>query len=463
MTAPDGELLRGRYDDRRLTERLLEPMFHRGKGFTLLLAFSGLGTFVYVLAIVYTITTGVGTWGNNIPVAWGFAIINFVWWIGIGHAGTFISAILLILEQKWRTSLNRIAEGMTLVALVQAGLMPLLHLGRPWFFYWLVPYPATMGVWPQFMSTLPWDVAAIATYSFISLLFWYLGAVPDFATVRDTSVGLAKKRFYGLLSLGFRGSGRQWRHHQSAQLLLAALATPLVLSVHSIVGLDFSTTALPGWHSVIFPPYFVAGAIFSGLAMVVQLTVPIRRVYRLHDFITERHFDLIGKMMLVTGMIVTYAYLAELFMAWYSAEDFERFMALESRLFGPYAWAVWATYFCNVVAIQPLWFKKVRTNPLALFVIACFVQLGMWLERFMLVVTSLAQDFLPSSWGSYTPSVVDAAIFCGSMSCFVFLFLLMLKYVPFLPIAELKEMNRELGEKSARPADRARVEGEVLA
>src|SRR5512142_821191 len=295
MTVAGTELLPGEWTDRSLTERLFGVMFRRSRGWAVLLAATGLGTVALVLAVGYTVITGIGVWGNNIPVAWAFAITNFVWWIGIGHAGTFISAILLLLEQKWRTSLNRIAEGMTLIALVQAGLMPLLHLGRPWFFYWLVPYPATMGVWPQFMSTLPWDVAAVSTYTIISVLFWYLGAIPDFAIVRDQANGRTKRRIYGVLALGWRGSSNQWRHFQSAQLLLAGLATPLVLSVHSIVSLDFATSLLPGWHSILFPPYFVAGAIFSGFAMVVQLTIPVRHFYGLKGVITERHLDLMAK------------------------------------------------------------------------------------------------------------------------------------------------------------------------
>ncbi len=444
MTVAESELLGGRWTDRSLTERLSGVMFRRSRRLDWLLVGTGLGTVVLFAAVLYTFTTGIGVWGNNIPVAWGFAITNFVWWIGIGHAGTFISAILLLLEQKWRTSLNRLAEGMTLFALVQAGLMPLLHLGRPWFFYWLIPYPATMQVWPQFMSTLTWDVAAVSTYTLISILFWYLGAIPDFAIVRDRADTLRKRRIYGVLALGWRGSANQWRHYQSAQLLLAGLATPLVLSVHSIVSLDFAISVLPGWHSILFPPYFVAGAIFSGFAMVVQLAVPIRRFYRLDNVITKRHLDLIAKLMLITGMIVAYSYIAEHCMAWYSADDYDRAMTFQVRPTGPFAWTFWVTIFCNVVAIQPLWFKRVRRNPWALFAIACLVQVGMWMERFMLIVTAQHRDFLPSSWDMFTPSVIDGAILGGSICFFLFLFILMLRYVPFIPIQETKEMHREL-------------------
>jgi molybdopterin-containing oxidoreductase family membrane subunit len=444
MAIAETELLVGTWTDRSLTDRISSVMFRGGRAWNIMLALTGCGAVMLLLAVGYTVVTGIGVWGNNIPVAWAFAITNFVWWIGIGHAGTFISAILLILEQKWRTSLNRIAEGMTLIALVQAGLMPLLHLGRPWFFYWLIPYPSTMDVWPQFMSTLPWDVAAVSTYAIISILFWYLGAVPDFAVVRDKARGLGTRRVYGVLALGWRGSANQWRHFRSAQLLLAGLATPLVLSVHSIVSLDFAISVLPGWHSVLFPPYFVAGAIFSGFAMVVQLTVPVRHVYGLQNVITERHLDLIAKLILLTGMLVTYSYVCEGFINWYSGDEFERYMAFRVRMTGPLAWTFWVTIFCNVVAIQPLWFRKVRRNPWALFCVACFVQLGMWMERFMLIVTAQHRDFLPSSWGGYKPSLIDGAILGGSICFFLFLFLLMLRYVPFIPIQETKETHREL-------------------
>ncbi len=456
MTMADSQLLQGTWTDRSLTDRLFGVMFRGSRGRTSLVWVTGLGTLMLFLAVGYTVLTGIGVWGNNIPVAWAFAITNFVWWIGIGHAGTFISAILLLLEQKWRTSLNRIAEGMTLIALVQAGLMPLLHLGRPWFFYWLVPYPATMKVWPQFMSTLPWDVAAVSTYTIISVLFWYLGAIPDFAIVRDHAKGIRKRQIYGVLALGWRGSSNQWRHYRSAQLLLGGLATPLVLSVHSIVSLDFAISILPGWHSILFPPYFVAGAIFSGFAMVVQLTVPVRHLYGLKNIITERHLELMAKLMLLTGMIVAYSYLSETFISWYSADEYERYLTFHVRATGPLAWTYWTTIFCNVVAVQPLWFKRVRRSPLGLFVVACFVQLGMWMERFMLIVTAQHRDFLPSSWGQYKPSIVDGAILGGSICFFLFLFLQMLRYVPFVAIQESKETHKELLEEQSNHA-----EGEV--
>ncbi|HVW27463.1 MAG TPA: NrfD/PsrC family molybdoenzyme membrane anchor subunit [Polyangiaceae bacterium] len=444
MTSRDAELLGAPFDNTSITDRLLEPVFKPSPIISLLLIPTGLGVLMLLSAVGYTFLAGIGLWGNNIPVAWAFAIINFVWWIGIGHAGTFISAILLLLEQKWRTSLNRVAEGMTLFALVQAGLMPILHLGRPWFFYWLVPYPSEMKVWPQFISTLTWDVAAVSTYTLVSILFWYLGLIPDLASARDRATSLRAKRAYGFFALGWRNSARQWRHYRIAQLLLGGLATPLVLSVHSIVSMDFAIAKLPGWHSTIFPPYFVAGAIFSGFAMVVTLLLPLRRIYRLHHVITSRHLDLLAKMILVTGLIVTYSYIAEIFTSWWSGDPFERHMALVTRPLGPYAPVYWLLIFCNCVVPQTLWFRKIRTNALALWIVALFVQIGMWTERFILIVTSEHQDFLPSSWQMYYPSLIDGAILFGTICFFIFLFLLMVRFIPFMPIAEQKEILHEL-------------------
>jgi molybdopterin-containing oxidoreductase family membrane subunit len=455
------ELLPGSYDNRTLTDRLLAPITSPPRFLTLLMIPAAFGTLALFGAVAYTFLVGIGAWGNNIPVAWAFAIINFVWWIGIGHAGTFISAVLLLLEQRWRTSLNRIAEGMTLFALVQAGLMPLLHLGRPWFFYWLIPYPATMELWPQFMSTLTWDVAAVTTYTLVSILFFYLGLIPDLAAARDRAKTLRRRRAYGLFALGWRGSARHWRHYRTAQLLLAGLATPLVLSVHSIVSMDFAIAKLPGWHSTIFPPYFVAGAIFSGFAMVVTLVVPLRRVYRLEGIITVRHLDLMAKMILLTGLIVSYSYVSEAFIAWQSGDTFERHITFVTRPLGPFAPVYWLMLACNVVVPQSLWFSRVRKTPLALWIVALFVQVGMWTERFVLIVTSQHQDYLPSSWENYTPSLIDGTLFFGTVSFFVLLFLAMLRFVPFLPIAEQKELlhaskrERTLSPKEAgdvRPA-----------
>ncbi len=455
MVPADNELIEGRFTDASLTDRLLSPLAVRSKAFRPLFVVLGLGALMEFAAIGYTFLTGIGTWGNNIPVAWAFAITNFVWWIGIGHAGTFISAILLLLEQRWRTSLNRLAEGMTLFALVQAATFPLLHMGRPWFFYWLIPYPATMGVWPQFISTLTWDVAAVTTYTIVSVLFFYLGLIPDLATARDRARSRTRRTVYGLFALGWRGSGKHWRHYRSAQLLLAGLATPLVLSVHSIVSMDFAIAKLPGWHSPIFPPYFVAGAIFSGFAMVITLIVPLRRFFHMEDVITKRHLDLMAKLMLLTGLIVAYSYASELYVAWYSGDPYERWMAFHTRMRGPFAFAYWTVIACNVVAPATLWFRGVRTNAWWLWVVSLVVQVGMWGERFMLIVTSLSQDYLPSSWDLYVPTVIDGAILFGTISFFLFLFLAMLRFVPWLPIAESKELLQELERAHATAGEEA--------
>src|SRR5438094_872400 len=349
-------------------------------------------------AIGYLLVVGVGIWGVNVPVAWGLAIVNFVWWIGIGHAGTLISAILLLLHQKWRTSINRFAEAMTLFAVACAGLFPLLHLGRPWFFYWLLPYPNTMAVWPQWRSPLVWDVFAVLTYFTVSLLFWYIGLIPDLATLRDRSASRVGRVIYGILAMGWRGSARHWHRYEVAYLLLAGLATPLVVSVHTVVSFDFAVSILPGWHTTIFPPYFVAGALFAGFAMVLTLAIPVRAMYGLQDFITMRHLQNMAKILLVTGLMVVYGYAIEGFMAWYSGNVYERAVAI-NRLFGPYAWLYYLLWICNFAAPQLFWFKRFRTSIPALFVVAMFVNVGMWLERFIIVVTSLNHDFLPSSWG----------------------------------------------------------------
>ncbi|MBX3187870.1 MAG: polysulfide reductase NrfD [Labilithrix sp.] len=407
------------------------------------LAVTLLGSIVLFVAMAYTMTTGIGVWGNNIPIAWAFGITNFVWWIGIGHAGTFISAFLLLLEQKWRTSINRFAEAMTLFAVIQAAFFPLLHLGRPWFFYWLVPYPSTMTVWPQFRSALPWDVVAIATYFTISLLFWYLGLVPDLATMRDRAPERWRRRVYAVFALGWYGSAPNWHRWRIAYGLLGGVATPLVVSVHSIVSSDFAISLLPGWHSTIFPPYFVAGAIYSGFAMVLTLMVPARRLYRLERIITTRHLDAMAKLLLVTGLIVTFSYVVEIWSAWYSADVFEMATYLSVRPFGPYAWLFWIVIACNCGAPQLLWSARVRRSPTLLFALSIFIQIGMWAERFVLIVTSQHRDFLPSSWGLYVPSVVDYALLFGTIAFFLFLFLLFLRFVPFIPIAELKELGRE--------------------
>jgi Ni/Fe-hydrogenase subunit HybB-like protein len=403
------------------------------------------------MAITYLLLKGVGIWGVNIPVGWGFAIVNFVWWIGIGHAGTLISAILLLLHQKWRQSINRFAEAMTLFAVACAGVFPLLHLGRPWLAYWLIPYPNTMTVWPQFRSPLVWDVFAVTTYLTVSLLFWYVGLVPDLATLRDRAHSKIGRVIYGIMSLGWRGSARHWARYEVAYLLLAGLATPLVVSVHTVVSFDFAIAIVPGWHTTIFPPYFVAGAIYSGFAMVLTLAIPIRAVYGLQDFVTMRHLENMAKVMLATGLIVAYGYIIEAFMSFYSADTFERFMTL-NRMLGPYRGAYWALILTNVIIPQSLWFKRVRTSVIPLFLVALVVNTGMWLERFVIVVTSLHRDFNPSSWGMYYPTMWDWAVFLGTIGLFSTLLFLFIRLLPMISIFEMRGLlpQAQVGREAER-------------
>ena len=403
---------------------------------------------VFLYATAYLFAIGVGIWGINIPVAWGFAITNFVWWIGIGHAGTLISAILLLMRLHWRTSIARFAEAMTLFAVANAGLFPLLHLGRPWRFYYLIPYPNFMGLWPQFRSPLIWDFFAVVTYFTVSLIFWYVGMVPDLATIRDRAKTRLSQLVYAFLAMGWRGSTVHWRRYETTYWLLAMLATPLVVSVHSIVSLDFAVSLLPGWHTTIFPPYFVAGAIFSGLAMVLVLTIPLRAVYRLEDMITMRHLDSMAKLMLATGLLVSYAYLQEAFVAWYSGDVFERAMVV-TRTLGPYAPIYWGTLVCNVLAPQPLWFRRVRQSIPALLAISVLVLVGMWLERFMIVVTSLHRSFLPSSWGMFYPTQWDWAFLVGPGGLFVTYLLLFTRYLPMISMAEMRRLIYDMHQGEA--------------
>lgn len=430
--------------DAALAAQLLAPLWTTPRWWRRLLVLSGAGTALFLATIGYSVWRGPGVWGNNIPVAWAFPIINFVWWIGIGHAGTFISAFLLLLNQKWRASVNRLAEAMTLFALVNAALFPLLHLGRPWFAYWLVPYPSTMGVWPNFKSALPWDLAAVATYFIVSLLFWYLGLVPDLALARDRAPTRRRAVVYGLAALGWRGAEEEWRRHRAAYTLLAGLATPLVVSVHSVVSLDFAITQLPGWHSTLFPPYFVAGAIYSGLAMVLVLVVPIRSAYDLGDVITDEHLDRLARLTLAIGLMVAYSYAVETFMAWYSGSLFERYTYLTTRPRGPVAWAYWSTLLLNVLSPQLFWIPSLRRHGVALVGAGAAILVGMWLERYMLIVSSLQRDFLPSSWHGYAPTWVDVGILSGSLGLFAFLYLLFLRFVPLIPVAEVKRLRREI-------------------
>jgi Ni/Fe-hydrogenase subunit HybB-like protein len=401
------------------------------------LAFSILG--MLTVAVGWLIIKGVGIWGINIPIGWGFAIVNFVWWIGIGHAGTLISAILFLLNQKWRTSINRFAEAMTLFAVACAGLFPLIHTGRPWMAYYMFPYPSTMGIWPQFRSPLIWDVFAVSTYGTVSLLFWFVGLIPDLATLRDRAPTKAKQMIYGLLAMGWRGSARHWQRYQMAYLLLAGLATPLVLSVHTVVSFDFSIAIVPGWHTTIFPPYFVAGAIYSGFAMVLTIAIPLRKFYHFEDFITMRHLENMAKVMLATGLIVAYGYFFEFFMSLYSGQKFDVFL-VQQRLHGPYSHYYYALILCNILTPQLLWIRKVRTNITALFLMSIVVNIGMWLERFVIVVISLTRDFMPSAWGRYSPTVWDWATFIGTLGLFTTLIFLFVRVLPAISIAEMREL-----------------------
>jgi len=409
-------------------------------------------SFLLVLLLMQAVTKllveGTGIWGLNVPVGWGFAIINFVWWIGIGHAGTLISAILLLLRQPWRTSINRFAEAMTLFAVACAGLFPLIHVGRPWLAYWLLPIPNTMDMWPQFRSPLIWDVFAVSTYATASLLFWYVGLIPDLATLRDRSISRVRKVVYGFFAMGWRGSARHWHNYESAYLLLAGLATPLVVSVHTIVSFDFAIGQIPGWHATIFPPYFVAGAIFAGFAMVITLAVPLRVIFRLQDFITLRHIQSMAKVMLATGLIVAYGYLTEIFMAFYSGNQYEEFMLL-NRIQGPYRYHWYALLLCNVLAPQLMWIKRARTSPLIVFVVAMFVNVGMWLERFVIVVTSLHRDFMPSSWGMYHGTYWDWATFIGTIGLFLSLLFLFIRFLPMISMFEMRTILPESEDSQA--------------
>ncbi|NVB36526.1 polysulfide reductase NrfD [Pseudenhygromyxa sp. WMMC2535] len=397
---------------------------------------------VYGIALGWLLWEGVGVWGLNNPVDWGWAIVNFVFWVGIGHAGTLISAILFLFRQQWRTAVNRSAEAMTIFAVICALQFPTFHTGRPWLLYWTAPLPNQMEMWPNFRSPLLWDVFAVSTYFTVSLLFWYVGLVPDLATMRDRATTKIRRIAYGIFSLGWRGSTRHWQHYEKAYLLLAGLATPLVLSVHTIVSFDFAVSQLPGWHTTIFPPYFVAGAIFSGFAMVLTLLIPIRKWYGLEHIITIKHLENMAKIILLTGSLVGYAYGMEFFIAWYSGNPYESF-AFVNRAFGPYAWAYWIMISCNVISPQLVWFKKIRRSPKALFVLSIFVNIGMWFERFVITVTSLHRDFLPSSWDYYSPTIWDLGMLIGSFGLFFTLFCLFLRYLPMIALAEVKAVMPE--------------------
>lgn len=405
-----------------------------------IIGFIGAGALLFVLfgALTLLLLQGPGIWGLDIPVAWGFAIINFVWWIGIGHAGTLISAILFLFRQQWRTTVNRFAEAMTIFAVMCAGLFPLIHVGRPWFDYWLIPYPATMGVWPQFRSPLSWDFFAVSTYFTISLLFWIMGMVPDFAAMRDRTTNGVAKLILSIISLGWRGSVRHWRNYEDGYVLLAALATPLVVSVHSVISFDFAVGIVPGWHSTIFPPYFVAGALYAGFAMVITIAIILRPIYKLQGLVTMRHLDNMAKLMLASGLVLMYGYFMEGFFGWFSGRPPEAHQ-LAVRFTGPYGFWGWGLLLTNVIIPQALWFKRVRTNVWWLLIISTSINIGMWIERFVIVVDSLTQDYMPSAWNGYSPSVWDIATYAGTFGLFLFMMFLFVRFLPMIPAFEVNE------------------------
>ena len=433
------ELILGDNDFTTITETVSDIVLEKKtpKAWYVAFAFTASLTGVLFLMIGYLFVTGVGVWGLNNPVSWGWAIVNFVFWVGIGHAGTLISAILFLLRQKWRTSINRFAEAMTIFAVICAGIFPAIHVGRVWVVYWLFPLPNYQAMWPNFRSPLLWDVFAVGTYATVSLLFWYTGMVPDLATLRDRAKGKAQQVIYGILAIGWRGSHRHWHRYEKAYLLLAGLATPLVLSVHSVVSFDFATAQLPGWHTTIFPPYFVAGAVFSGFAMVGTILIPARKWFGLQDIITLHHLENMNKIILATGSMVGFAYATEFFIAWYGGNPNESF-AFVNRAFGPYAWAYWTMVTCNVVTPQLFWFKKIRISLPVMWVMYIFVNIGMWFERFVITVSSLSRDFLPSSWAYFKPTTVDILTFAGSFGLFLTLVLLFIRFLPMIAMAEVK-------------------------
>ncbi len=439
---PAGELLTGEQSFETITDQIGSIVFDQRNhpiSWLVVFGFGFLLLNLLVVALVWLLYKGVGIWGIDIPTAWGVDIVHFVWWIGIGHAGTLISAILLLLRQQWRNSINRFAEAMTLFAVMCAGLYPLLHTGRPWVAYWLFPYPNILGMWPQFRSPLVWDVFAVSTYITVSALFWFVGLVPDLATMRDRSQNKPLQLLFGMLSLGWRGSSAHWARYETAYLILAGLSTPLVLSVHTTVSFDFAVSLIPGWHTTIFPPYFVAGAIYAGFAMVLILAIPIRKWYHLEDMITMRHLDWMAKVMLATGLLVFYGYMCENFIGLYMGDAYERFLVM-NRWFGPYRYSYWALMLCNGLSPQVLWSKRVRSSTLALFLESIVVSIGMWLERYVIIPISLHRDFLPSSWGYYTPSFWDWSMFAGTIGMFTFLMFLFVRFVPMINIFEIKDL-----------------------
>ncbi|MEN8224736.1 MAG: NrfD/PsrC family molybdoenzyme membrane anchor subunit [Bacteroidota bacterium] len=441
-----GVLVEGNKSYHQITEDVLKPLEAKRPP-----AWWYISIFVSIImilagmwAIYVTVSTGIGTWGVNNNVGWGFGIINFVWWIGIGHAGTAFSIFLLILRQKWRTSINRAAEAMTVVAVICAGLFPLLHMGRIWNGFFILPYWNTRGpLWDNFNSPLFWDVVAISTYLMASAVFWYIGMIPDFATIRERATSKVKKAVYGALSFGWVGSARGWLRFETAALMIGGLAAPLVVSVHSIVSMDFATSVIPGWHTTIFPPYFVVGAIFSGFGMVLTLMIIVRKVFKYQDYVTKGHLDAIARILTFVSLIMATAYTTEFFMAWYSGAEYEMFTFMKNRVTGEYTIAFWTMITCNAIIPQLFWFKKIRTNITVVFIISIFINIGMWFERYVIVVTSLSKDFLPSSWAPYSATPVEVAIFVGTLGIFGLGVLLFFRYIPMIAISEIKGINKE--------------------
>lgn len=433
-------LVQGVEEFSEVTSAVIDPMdWSPSMGWYFMLFISLMMLSLLGVSVGYLFYEGTGIWGLNNPVAWGWAIVNFVFWVGIGHAGTLISAVLFLFRQKWRTSINRSAEAMTIFAVMCALIFPGIHVGRIWVAYYMFPIPNQMGMWPNYRSPLMWDVFAVSIYGTVSLMFWYVGLVPDLATVRDRAKTKWRRIIYGIFALGWRGSHRHWLNYEKAYLLLAALATPLVLSVHSVVSFDFATAVIPGWHTTIFPPYFVAGAIFSGFAMVLTLLIITRVIFKIEHIITMHHFENMAKIILLTGSLVGYAYILEFFIAWYSGNPYESFIFI-NRAFGPYAWAYWIMFSCNVFIPQIFWVKKLRTSIPVLFAVSIFVNIGMWFERFVITATSLHRDFLPGSWGYFTPTFWDIATFIGSFGLFFTMFTLFCRFLPIVAIAEIKSV-----------------------
>lgn len=439
-------LIKGSKDYSQVTKDILSPMAGTpSKYWYMGITVAGAAALFGAWATFMTVYYGIGTWGLNKTIGWAWDITNFVWWVGIGHAGTFISAILLLFRQKWRTSINRSAEAMTLMAIANAGFFPLIHMGRLLLGFFIMPYPNTRDLWVNFNSPLLWDVFAITTYLLVSLVFWYIGLIPDLGTVRDKATNKIRKAIYGFLSFGWTGSARHWSRHETLSLILAGLAAPLVLSVHTIVSFDFATSVIPGWHTTIFPPYFVSGAVFSGFAMVLTLLIVARKALHLEEYITVGHIENMNKVIIITGSIVGIAYITEFFIAWYSGVEYEQY-AFINRATGPYAWAYWIMMTCNVITPQLFWFRKIRTNLVATFIISIFVNIGMWFERFVIVVTSLHRDYLPSSWTMYKPTIVEVGLYVGTLGVFFTLFLLFIRVFPVIAIAEVKGILKSSGE-----------------